>query len=69
MMDELIKTVTEKAGISAEQAKVAISSVMEFVKGKIPLVGDQLSGLLGGGEGGGSPLAGAADALKKKFGF
>jgi hypothetical protein len=67
-VDELIKTVSEKAGISAEQAQTAVSSVLEFVKAKVPMVGDQLQGLLGGGDGG-SPLAGAADALKKKFGF
>lgn len=68
-MDELIKTVTEKAGINAEQAKSAIASVFDFIKAKVPLVGDQLQGWLGGGEGGGVNVAGAADALKKKFGF
>lgn len=67
-MDELVKTVTEKAGISAEQAKTAVTSVLEFVKAKLPGVGEQLQGLLAGGEGGGG-LAGAADALKKKLGF
>lgn len=66
-MDELVKTVTEKAGISAEQAKAAVTSVLEFVKAKLPGVGEQVQGLLAGGEGGG--LAGAADALKKKLGF
>lgn len=68
-MDELIKTVSEKAGINAEQAKTAVNSVVEFVKGKLPVVGEQLQGLLSGGGDGGSPLAGATDALKKKFGF
>lgn len=67
-MDDLIKTVSEKAGINAEQAKSAVTSVIEFVKGKMPVLGEQLQGLLSGG-GEGSPLAGAADALKKKFGF
>ena len=60
---------SEKAGINGERAKTAIASVFEFIKGKVPLVGDQLQGLLGGGGDGGSPVAGAADALKKKFGF
>lgn len=67
-MDDLIRTVSEKAGINAAQAKSAVTSVIEFVKGKLPALGEQLQGLLAGGEGG-SPLAGAADALKKKFGF
>ena len=68
-MDELIKTVSEKAGISAEQAKTAVSSVFEFLKGKLPLLGDQLQGLVSGNGEGGGALAGAADAIKKKFGF
>lgn len=67
-MDELIKTVSEKAGINADQAKAAVSSVVEFIKGKLPMLGEQVQGLLTGGDGG-NPLASAADALKKKFGF
>lgn len=69
-MDELIKTVSEKAGITADQAKNAVTSVIEFVKTKAPMIGEQLKGFLaggGGGEGGG--LAGAADAVKKKLGL
>jgi len=67
-VDELIKTVSEKAGINAEQAKTAVNSVVDFIKGKLPMIGDQVQGLLNG-SGDGSPLAGAADAIKKKFGF
>jgi hypothetical protein len=66
-VDELIKTVSEKAGITAEQAKTAVAGVMDFLKAKAPLIGDQLKGLFEGGEGGG--LAGAADAVKKKLGL
>ena len=68
-MDELIKTGSEKAGINPEQAKTAVNCVMEFVKGKLPLIGEQVQGLLTGGGEGGNPLSNAADALKKKFGF
>ena len=68
-VEELIKSVTEKAGISADQAKTAVGTVMEFLKGKLPGIGDQLQGLLAGGGDAGSGVAGAADALKKKFGF
>jgi hypothetical protein len=67
-VEELIKQVTEKAGISGDQAKTAVSTVLEFLKGKVPGIGGQLEGLLGGGGGEGG-LGGAADALKKKFGF
>lgn len=68
-MDELIKTVSEKAGINTDQAKTAVSSVVDFIKGKLPMLGDQVQGLLNGSGDGGNPLGGAADALKKKFGF
>ena len=67
-MDELIKNVTEKAGINPEQAKQAVAGVVDFVKGKLPMLGEQLQALLAGGEGG-NPLANAADALKKKLGL
>ena len=67
-MDELIKTVSEKAGINPDQAKVAVTSVIEFVKGKLPMLGEQIQGMItGGGEGG--TLANAADAIKKKLGL
>jgi hypothetical protein len=69
-VDELIKNISERAGINPEQAKTAVTSVIEFIKGKLPMLGDQVQGLLtGGGESGGSPLANAAEAVKKKFGF
>ena len=65
-MEELIKKVSEKAGINAEQAKNAVTTVMEFIKNKIPGIGDQLKGALaGGGEGGG----GVVDAIRKKVGI
>jgi len=51
-MDDLIKTVSEKAGISAEQAKTAVNTVVEFVKNKVPGVGDHLKALLSGGNAG-----------------
>jgi len=49
-MDELVKLVSEKAGISAEQAKVAIGVVADFLKKKAPApVAAQIDGLLAGG--------------------
>ena len=62
-MDELIGQVTQKAGISSDQAKSAVQAVLAFLKGKLPaVIGDQLDGAVGGG--GGSPL----DAVKKGIG-
>ena len=65
-MEELIKTVSEKAGINAEQAKNAVTSVFDFLKHKIPGIGDKLKDLVagGGGEGGG-----VVDAIRKKVGI
>ena len=62
-MNELIAQVTQKAGISTDQASKAVQTVMSFLKEKLPAgLGSQLEGLLGGG-GGGGDLAG--DAMKK----
>ena len=35
-MDELIKLVVEKTGISEEMAKVAVNTVLEFLKDRLP---------------------------------
>ncbi len=62
-MDDLIKQITEKTGISVEQAKGAIASVMDFIGDKLPApIAGQVNKFLGGeaegdtgegGEGGG----------------
>lgn len=62
-MDELIQKVTEKAGINAEQAKNAVNSVIEFLKAKMPGIGDQISAMLSGGGGG------IIDSVKSKLGL
>ncbi|MBK9332937.1 MAG: hypothetical protein IPM96_11175 [Ignavibacteria bacterium] len=67
-MDELIKMVSEKAGITAEQAKSAIETVGGFVKNKLPAgLGDQVSKFLEGKDGGG--LADVAKGFKDKLGL
>jgi hypothetical protein len=66
-MEELIKTVTEKAGISPEQAKSAISAISGFLKNKMPGgIGEQVSNFL---EGKGGDLAGMAGTIKDKIGL
>jgi hypothetical protein len=51
-MDELIKQITAKTGISDDQAKQAIEMAMGFVKEKLPApIASQLDGLIGGGTG------------------
>jgi hypothetical protein len=50
-MDELVKLVTEKAGISEAQAQQAVETVMGFLKDKLPEpIASQVEGLLSGGE-------------------
>jgi hypothetical protein len=67
-VDELVKTVSEKAGINPEQAKTAVNAVMDFIKAKLPGVGEQVQGMLtGGGQGGGA--GDLLDAARKKFGI
>ena len=50
-MDELIKLVTKKAGISEAQAKKAVETVLSFVKKQLPApIAGQVESLLEGGE-------------------
>ena len=49
-LDELIKQVSQKAGISEEQAKLAITQVVAFLKKMLPApIAAQIDGVLGGG--------------------
>ncbi|MEP6569214.1 MAG: hypothetical protein ABJC10_05510 [Acidobacteriota bacterium] len=51
-MEELIKQVTAKTGISEEQAKSAINTVLSFLKDKLPApIAGQLDNVVGGGGG------------------
>ena len=51
-MDELIKLVSQKTGLPQDKAKVAVDTVINFLKSKLPpgLAG-QLDGVLKGGTG------------------
>ena len=63
-MDDLIKQITEKTGISMDQAKGAIEQVMNFIGDKLPgPIADQVKGFLEGGEGGDG--GGAGDLMGK----
>ena len=57
MIEDMIKRVSERAGISEEQARSAVTTVAEFLKEKVPpaysgYIDSFMSGG-GGGEGGG----------------
>jgi len=49
-MDEIIKLVVKKTGISEEQARQAVKTVVDFIKDKLPgPLGDQIDNALKGG--------------------
>lgn len=52
-MDELIKAVSQKTGLSADQSKAAAQAVLDYLMTKLPApVGEQIkSALMGGGVG------------------
>jgi hypothetical protein len=47
-MQELITLLTEKAGISAEQATKTIDTIKEFVKEKFPMLGGAVDNMFAG---------------------
>jgi hypothetical protein len=67
-MDELIKRITEKTGISEDQARSAINTVSGFLKEKLPApIAGQIDNVLGGG-GMSDTLGNAASKLGGMFG-
>lgn len=47
-MDELIKQVSERTGISQDQARTAVTTVLGFLKDKLPApIAGQIDGLIG----------------------
>ena len=62
-MDEIVKLVAQKTGLSEEKAKVAVETVIGFLKDKLPgPVAGQIDGILAG-EGGAPGLGGLAQGL------
>lgn len=52
-MEELIKQVTVKTGISEDQARSPVTTVLDFVKNKLPEpFAAQVDNVVGGGAGG-----------------
>jgi ribosomal protein L12E/L44/L45/RPP1/RPP2 len=68
-MEEMIKTVAEKAGISPEQAKTAIETVVGLLKDKVPApMQGILDSVLGGKDAAADAAGSAADAAKGALG-
>jgi len=66
-MQELINQVAQRTGLSPDKAKIAVETVLNFAKTKLPApIAAQLeSALTGGGAG---DLAGAAKGMAGSFG-
>lgn len=48
-MEEVIKMVSQKIGVSEDQAKTAVHTVIGFLKDKLPApIASQLDGIMGG---------------------
>ncbi len=49
-MDELIKLVSQKTGLPQDKAKVAVDTVVNFIKSKLPpAIAGQVDAVLAGG--------------------
>ena len=60
-MDELVKLVAQKTGISEAQAKTAVTTVLDFLKQRLPApIASQVDSVLSGQAGG---IAGAVGGL------
>jgi hypothetical protein len=63
-MEELIKQVTAKTGISEDQARTAVSTVLDFVKNKLPApIAGQIDNAISGEGGGIGDLASKVGGL------
>jgi len=68
-MDELIKRITEKTGISDDQARSAISTVSGFLKEKLPApIAGQIDNVLSGTGGMTDKLGDIASKASGMFG-
>lgn len=64
MLSEIIKAITDKTGISQENASSAVSIVVNAIKQKLPApIATQIDSILGGGG-----VSGAVDAAKGAVG-
>lgn len=66
-MDELVKQVAAKTGISEDQARTAVTTVLGFIKDRLPApIASQIEGVIGGG---GTAAGGLGDLASKAGGL
>jgi len=63
-MDELVKMISKKTGLTEEMSKTVVTMILDFVKQKLPApLAGQIDTVLGG-----SATGGVADAIGGLFG-
>ncbi|MCM4161029.1 DUF2267 domain-containing protein [Antarcticibacterium flavum] len=68
-MEQVVKMVAEKAGISESQAKTAVNTVASFLKDKMPAgMASQVDAYLSGSGDSSSGIGGMADKVGGMFG-
>ena len=68
-MNEIIQRLTEKTGLSEENANAAVDTVVGFLKEKLPdSMASQIDGLLAGGAGMGERVGSIAKGIGGMFG-
>ena len=66
-MDELVKVVSKKTGLSEDQSRAAAQAVIDYLKQKLPgPVAGQLDAVLKGGGGLGDAAKGLGGLLNRK---
>ena len=68
-MEELIKQVSERAGITEEQARTAVQTVADYLKDRVPApYSSYIDSFMSGGGGQGGGLGGVMGGLGDMFG-
>lgn len=68
-MEELVKQVASRTGISEEQAQTAVTTVLGFLKDKLPApIAGQIDKVVSGGAGGGGGIGDLASKVGGVFG-
>lgn len=68
-MDELVKQVAERTGISEDQARTAVTTVLGFLKDRLPApIAGQVDNVVGEGTGAVGDIGDIASDLASKVG-
>ena len=66
-MEELVKMLSEKTGLSPDMSKTAVTTVLDFLKKKLPApIASQIDGVLGGSTNSGGVASAIGGLFSKK---